>query len=89
MTGVKRQKRITSGIVKSNSSGFSSDTEQSPLESALVSVPRAGPNGEKRQQTDDYPLATNLFRVTKFDFGWFIHTDNPKNMTPIQIVNIQ
>ena len=89
MTGVKRQKRITSGIVNSNSPGFSSVTGQSPLESALVSIPTAGPNGEKRQQADDYPLATNLFRVTKFDLGWFIRTNNLKNMTPLQIVNIQ
>ena len=45
--------------------------------------------GPKGDQTDDYPLATNIFRVTKFDFGWFIHADNPKNMSPMQIVNFQ
>lgn len=88
MTGVKRKKRITSG--KQNSLELSSsDTGQSSTDRKLA-VHLAGPGGDhERQQTDDYPLATNLFRVTKFDFGWFIHTDNPKNMTPMQIVNIQ
>jgi len=85
LTGVKRKKRITSG--KQNSLELSSsDTGQSSSTDRKLAVHLAGPGGDRqRQQTDDYPLATNLFRVTKFDFGWFIHTDNPKNMTPMQI----
>lgn len=87
LTGVKRKKRITSG--KPNSLELSSSVHGQSFPGRkdwTLSHPMTGPKGD---QTDDYPLATNIFRVTKFDFGWFIHADNPKNMSPMQIVNFQ